>query len=366
MPVRECERKRVFVRGSRNVIPRYGTYIDDILEDTNADVVYFVGDTHDSETNVLHFLKSELILPDTCVDLTDARIDEEKRVLVIFVGDVLYKTPNSFMSVFRFILNNPRHVRLCLGNNEFKFLTDVETYSGLFTDSPNDTFLDIVRNMNDPSLYIHVTNNRSSYAYIILEKIYSRTYHCLCEQYETARVSYEQDRTDMDKLKTVIVLYIMTKSILFAYWAKMKIFVVHAGFKLDQKLCDQKLSTLCNVRTADGNFKSNIKNTDDLRMAIDKSWMTYSAADLSLEGYLPKDSLVIFGHYSELCALNQHNPLLIRKNMNHFLCLDTGCYKSNVLSCAKVGANTNRFASKTFNIGTNLYKTTTIKTVVYC
>lgn len=89
-----------------------------------------------------------------------------------------------------------------------------------------------------------------------------------------------------------------------AYSTEQKIILVHAGINPEIPLERQWLATLCNIRR--------INKTVWVKYLEDKLW-PYK---------------IIFGHYSSLCL---SDPVI----STSFICLDTGCYNTGVLSYIK-------------------------------
>lgn len=98
-------------------LPTYGTDMWSLIR-PGIDTVLIVGDAHDSDTNILNLLKSKRLVSRESDDLASCTILNGAQTLVLFAGDVLYKAPDSFMSVYSFILNNDATVKLCAGNND--------------------------------------------------------------------------------------------------------------------------------------------------------------------------------------------------------------------------------------------------------
>ena len=109
-------------------LPPFSVNLDPVFAKYRT--VYIIGDVHDDANTFRTFLleKGLAFVPaKDNVDyqnLSDYFVKPD--VLLVFLGDVLYKTKSHFKSIMRFILNNMTNCLLILGNNSRRFSTNLK------------------------------------------------------------------------------------------------------------------------------------------------------------------------------------------------------------------------------------------------
>lgn len=299
--------KRNF-RSFHEDLPELSVDLDDIFR--RYDRIYIVGDLHDNE----EALRTFLVANDLCfifgnfeeINFHDLRNYFLKaNVLLVFLGDILYKTINHFKSIARFLLNNLDNCLLILGNNEVKF---VYQHIGVF--------LEVCRPIIPRQKYeVLARAHRQGNNFEVVKSVYSLlSWYRTCSKnnyrlkqwnrfYEELKTDYFQDKEKLEDL--MIIIYILTESIIVGVSACLKLILVHAGFNPKRRLCDQRIVDLCNIRLVAG---------------TGNPWFEY---------YNNSDYLICYGHWSQLTTEGSEiRPYIHQKTV----CLDTGCCYTNVLS----------------------------------
>lgn len=232
---------------------------------------------------------------------------------------------------------------------------DKSTRNGLFRVSPNAAFLAILDDLHSIHLTEPVTRNRKSYPYIITERVRNGTRaNQLRTIYEESRERYVENPADADALQRAILIHIVSESILMGYWLQKKLLLVHAGIDFTTPLRQQKLSVVCNIRDRVDEVVEGADMLERLWMMVDERVITK---------HVPRDTCIVFGHYSALRRANFDRPVLLDRSLSKFVCLDTGCYDTGVVSCMEVGTRTNRYATNKLESDRTEYGSTFIYTV---
>jgi hypothetical protein len=291
----------------RRMLPKFAVNLDRIFD--GYEQVYILGDLHDNESALKTFILENnigfIIQRDDETDITDiSNYYMKPQVLLVFLGDVLYKTDGCFKSVMRFILNNKSNCLLLLGNNEVKFV-----YEHIHL------FLEVAENIIPKRrFYSMLSAKQTNQHFKIVSMIYSliEWYRFGCNDklredwiwfYECILREYQSDKNNCENL--MFLMYILTESIIVGYSNKLKLVLVHAGFNPQRKLNTQRTSDMCNIR--------NVKKTST-------PWFWY---------YMNFNFTVLFGHWSALTTRERKIKPFMFQNA---ICLDTGCCYTNVLS----------------------------------
>ena len=275
--------------------------------------VYILGDLHDNENLFKSFLLTSgigFIFSRNDEQLHIDSIDNyflKPGVLLVFIGDVLYKTKGHFKSIARFILNNSNNCLLILGNNEVKFV-----YEHI------KLFLDVAQNILPHKRYIRLQQSiMSNRSFEVVNTIYSIIDWVRCSReskesklawhwyYECLTHEFQIDKNNCEDL--MILMYILTESVVLGFSSRLKLILLHAGLNPNRALCRQKIVDICNIR--------NVKGTET-------PWFWH---------YRDFDFRILFGHWSALTVGKQSVKPYVFENS---ICLDTGCCYTNVLTYA--------------------------------
>ena len=289
-------------------LPRFTVNIDKIIK--KYERVYIFGDLHDNE-NIFktYLLRNDIafILPGTeCDMLNITNMYVKPSILLIFLGDVIYKTKGHFKSIFRFILNNRSNCLLFLGNNEVKFVyKNIHMFLPIAKQCvPRRRYETLRRAMESKQ----AGNKIVSSIYSIMDWFHSSRDNNLKKAwkwyYECLQVEYHLDRVSCEDL--MILMYILTESAVIGFSNRLKLILLHAGCNPNRALKDQLIVDVCNIR-------------------IDRKTKTpwfWHYSDLRY--------VFLFGHWSELTVCGKTaQPFYF----NNVICLDTGCCYTNVLTC---------------------------------
>ena len=296
MPIREAKFPK-FAVDLDQTFARFGT-------------VYVLGDVHDNQETFIAFLVSTgigFVLPsnDTqCDNINDiSKYRLKPGVLLVFLGDVIYKTKKYFKCIAKFILNNKDNCVLILGNNEVKFVYEhihlfERIAEGLI---PRNSFLKLSRAIKQKKntdivgvIYFVINWFRKANIGNRLKQSWKWYYECLFNEFQS----------DQDNLEDIMFLmYILTESIIMGLSKQFKLILLHAGLNPLRPLESQRIVDICNIRTH-----------------RQMPWYTY---------YTEIDYTLVFGHWSRLTKDGTSSKPHIYLNS---ICLDTGCYYTNVLS----------------------------------
>lgn len=325
-----CWRNVRTKRTSMN-LPRFAVNIDDIIQ--KYEKVYIFGDLHDNE-NIFktYILENDIgfILPSNGCDVLDiTNMYVKPNILLIFLGDVIYKTKGHFKSIFRFILNNRSNCLLLVGNNEVKFV-----YENIHL------FLPIAKQFVPRRRYeILRFAMKSKYAgdkvvnsiYSILDWFHSSRDNNMKRAwkwyYECLKVEYQLDKVNCEDL--MILMYILTESVVTGYSYRLKLIFLHAGFNPNRAMNDQRPFDVCNIRI-DRKTKT--------------PWFWY---------YSDLPYTFLFGHWSKLTVRGKTAKPYYFKNV---ICLDTGCCYTNILTCVSFSVKSIKANGK-INFNQNMRRT---------
>jgi hypothetical protein len=299
----------------RRMLPKFAVNLDTIFE--RYEQVYILGDLHDNEHILKAFILEKnigfIVKRDDETDITDiSNFYLKPRVLIVFLGDVLYKTKGSFKSIMRFILNNKNNCLLLLGNNEVKF---VYKHIHLFLDVA-EKFIP-KRRFNSMQVAKQSRQN-----FRLVSMIYSliEWYRFGCHEklrrawiwyYECVLKEFQSDKQNCENL--MFLMFILTESIVVGYSNKLKLILVHAGLNPLRQLNKQRTSDMCNIRF--------VKKTTT-------PWFWH---------YQDYHFTVLFGHWSSLTSTESTSKPYVSHNA---ICLDTGCCYTNILSFISLNPNT--------------------------
>lgn len=289
-------------------LPRFAVVLDEKIK--QFEHIYVIGDLHDSADIFQRFLLNNHItfvptIGDAVAIDDIANYYIKPSVLLVFLGDILYKTKRHFKSIARFILNNKDNCILILGNNEVKFVYE---HIGLFLDIAKP-FLQKAR-MQRFEDAIELGNNHrvineiySTIAWLRNCHVNNRYRHQWLRYYNGLHTTYQSNKENCENL--MILMYILTESIVMGVSYTMNLVMLHAGLNPNRKLHEQRVSDICNIRT--------VKGTDD-------PWFWF---------YGELQFTVLYGHWSALTVgVGNIEPYFYDKT----ICLDTGCYNTNVLT----------------------------------
>lgn len=323
-----------------SALPFYGKYIDDLVKDYER--VFILGDVHNNQEGLLKFLKfQELIHPDiTKLSLVNSFL---KNVLILFLGDVIgkiYKDSTEdyleALSVLEFIAAHKKNCFLIIGNHEIKFLT-------------RNVVLDGISNMALTKMIIPKCSenaNRVVSTHMNLEKFMWRRNNKRPDD-KNLRKKIKSEYNQFVWLRFCMIFYIVHFGEFIVYYQRYKIFMFHAGLDFSKTIKRQHSSVLCNMRTS--RYKKNKKI-----QCAEKCWYKRSEGGKKKYYFDYKDATFVFGHDSDLCVVTNdddekilnYKPFVYRdSNNNHFICLDTNFYKSNVLSYIIINPSVNPFNS---------------------
>ena len=276
--------------------------------------VIIIGDIHDNERTFISFAfeKGYVFLSRDNVDLNNiSNYIVRSDILLIFLGDVLYKTRGHFKSIMRFILNNKDNCLLILGNNEIKFVFEhINLLMDFSQQFLSHSFLRSIQKAIDNKdslgiinqIYFLVKQLRQNDENSKLKRDWMWYYFCFFYEYLL-------DKTNCEDL--MILMYILTDSIILGYSEKLKLILVHAGLNPRLRLQHQRISDLCNIRY--------VKRSKKV------PWYHY---------YANFKYTILFGHWSKLTKFTG-----MPYSFANVLCLDTECYKTNVLSYVIISPN---------------------------
>ena len=298
-------------------LPFFAVNLDKTLQ--KFERVHIFGDLHDNE-NVFktYLLENDIafILPSSEYDMWNiTNFYVKPNILLIFLGDVIYKSKDHFKSIFRFILNNRSNCLLIIGNNEVKFV-----YEHVHL------FLPIARKFVPRRRYelLKQAVKSKRNAEKLVNSIYSVIYwfHGSRDNnlkrawkwyYECLVVEYQLDKVNCEDI--MILMYILTESIVIGFSNNLRLILLHAGFNPSRALHDQRPFDICNMR-------------------VDRKTKTpwfWHYSDLSYT--------VLFGHWSKLTVCGKTAMPYYFKNV---ICLDTGCCYTNILTCLSFSEKTKR------------------------
>lgn len=289
----------------------------------NYERVFVLGDLHDSEDQFRIFLLHQdagFILYNGGGDDEDgatyscglANMYVKPRVLLVFLGDVLYKTKNHFKSIARFILRNRENCLLILGNNEVKFVFErIKLFLDVARPFLRRSRFKVLRNQIVKaqgckllhSIYTLISWFRTTKENNELKRSWRWYYDCMFREYEQ-----ENGTASKDSEETMILMYILTESIVLGYSDRLKLILLHAGLNPNRSIRDQLVTDVCNIR--------NVRRSD----IGEKPWFRF---------FEKIDYTILFGHWSALTR-GDAKPFFF----SNTVCIDTGCCRTNVLSFA--------------------------------
>ena len=316
-------------REHSNSIPLYGEYVDKIFEKYEA--IFVISDIHNNDTCLLAFLKQHNLISDSETCLDNVRCFA-RNVLIVFLGDVIGKIPKlnltaygPSLKVLNFIIQNRENCILVIGNHEVSFLMRNECIDGI---SNRDITLECLSNNE---VYPNVEWPEKVKIYKSLEnlkKLKNDNFKFMSEQFEEKLK--ETEKSDIS-IRMLCITYILQFSKFLLYFRKLKIYFVHAGFDFDRKMNKQLLSKTCNIRC--------IQNYNKANPVINK-WFQKDC--------LSRDTTYLFGHDQYLCFdayNNDYTPFIYTDDTkrNDFVCIDTGCSISNIITCVYFDPHVNPY-----------------------
>jgi hypothetical protein len=295
-------------------LPRFAVDLDPRFE--RFERVFILGDLHDSEEQFRTFLFQNdigFIRPGNADLHSLSSVYVKPGVLLVFLGDVLYKTENHFKCIARFILRNRENCLLVLGNNEVKFVYE---HFHLFVDVSRP-FLRRCRFDELRSLDYSGAAEQHTAFYRAIDSIYSLIawFRCAREDNELKRswlwfydcLSREYDIDGSDCEELMILMYILTEAVVIGYSNRCKLMLLHAGLNPNRAIENQLVIDVCNIRF--------VKNR-----AEKTPWFEF---------YEHLDYTILFGHWS---ALTRGEDTARPHFFANTVCLDTGCCTTGVLS----------------------------------
>lgn len=290
---------------SYDVFPRFAVNLDQTFRKYLK--VYVFGDLHDHENLFRSFLveKGIAFVPD--IETADYQLLDNYFVksdtLLVFLGDVLYKTPDHFKSIMRFILNNTENCLLILGNNEIKFVYEhIQLFINFIKQFMPSGFVQLLQSYVDKkesfklvnAIYSLLGRFHKNYMCSKLKDEWLWYYSCLFKDYLLDKKNNED---------LMITMFIMTKAIVMGVAHRYKLLIMHAGLNPSLSLHRQRISDICNIRT--------VKNTK-------QPWYVY---------YTHFNFTIAFGHWSALTKPS-YQPFFHQ----NAICLDTECWRAQTLS----------------------------------
>lgn len=272
--------------------------------------VYVIGDVHDNQETFIAFLMSTgigFLLPNQ--DNQTGKINDISKyrlkpgVLLVFLGDVVYKTKQYFKSIAKFILNNKESCVLILGNNEVKFIYEhIDLFLNFANGNiPRYSYLKLTKAVKERKnraivaiIYSIIHWFRKADKNNRMKQSWKWYYECLFNEYQSDKINLED---------IMFLMYIMTESIVIGYSKTLKLVLLHAGLNPQRTLESQRIMDICNIRTVN-----------------QAPWYV---------NYSDMDCTFLFGHWSKLTKDGITSKPHIYLNS---ICLDTGCCYTNVLS----------------------------------
>lgn len=295
------------------LLPKFAVELDGVF--SKYDQVYILGDVHDNENLFKRFLLETQVafIHDKYEHVEIDALSNyflKPGVLLVFLGDVLYKTNGHFKSIVRFILNNKENCLLILGNNEVKFVYE---YVHLF--------IDVCKSFLPYRKYESLRNaKRARHQFQVVNCIYSliEWFRCCPTENRLKRAwmwyytclfnEFLSDQRNLEDL--MIVMYILTESVVIGYSSMLKLILLHAGFNPYRRLRNQRTFDICNMRMVKGTHRP---------------WFEF---------YNRFDFTVLYGHWSALTKGEQESKPFFHANT---ICIDTGCCYTNVLTYVSFG-----------------------------
>lgn len=292
-------------RENIDLFPSFAVNLDETFQRYSK--VYLIGDVHDNENLFRTFLVEKGIAFVPNVEPFDYKsLDNyfvKPDILLVFLGDVTYKTPDHFKCIMRFILNNTENCLLILGNNEIKFVYEhIQLFIDFAKKFMSVRFLRQIRENVDrkesnkivSTIYSVISRLHKNYISSKLKENWLWYYACLFEEYLLNK---------SDKENLMIVMYIITKSIVMGVSKRFKLLLMHAGLNPSFSLHRQRICDVCNIRYVKG---------------TKMPWYVY---------YTNLDYTIVFGHWSALTNTS-HTPF----TYNNLICIDTECWLTQTLS----------------------------------
>lgn len=288
-------------------LPKFAVNIDKVIQ--KYEKVYIFGDLHDNENIFKTYLLENdvaFILPSSEYDMWNiSNFYVKPNILLIFLGDVIYKTKGHFKSIFRFILNNRSNCLLLVGNNEVKFVYEnIHLFLPIAKQYvPRRRYEKLKRAINTK----HAADKLVNSIYSVMDWFHSSRDNNLKRAwkwyYECLMVEYQLDKVNCEDL--MILMYILTESIVIGFSNQLKLILFHAGFNPSRPLRNQRPFDICNIR-----FDKKTKTP----------WF-WHYSDLSY--------IFLFGHWSKLTV---HGKTAAPYYFKNVICLDTGCCYTNILT----------------------------------
>lgn len=292
----------------KEYFPKFAVDLDAIFQ--QYEHVYIVGDVHDKEDVFKTFILENnigfIVANEDEINYEDiSNYFLKPKVLLVFLGDILYKTAGHFKSIARFLLNNKNNCLLILGNNEIKFVYEhIKIFLKVCEHFlPRNKFKDLKK------AYGFKRN------FEIVEHIYSlinwfrccSKSNCLYKEwnwyYDCLYTEFQMDKRGCEDL--MILMYILTESIVFGFSNHLRLILIHAGLNPQNALKNQKINDICNIRNVVG---------------TNQPWFVH---------YEGLDFVILYGHWSNLTTNNLEIKPFVSKNS---ICMDTGCFFTNVLT----------------------------------
>ncbi len=287
-------------------LPRFAVDLDNTF--LQYERVFILGDLHDSDRQLRTFILTNSIGFMLCNDGDNwddglENMYVKPGILLLFLGDTLYKNETRFKSVMRFILRNKDNCLVVLGNNEVKFVYE---HFRLFVDVARpfvqrrrfDLLLSLGRSKRNfcktvDSIYSLIAWFRRTREDSEPKTSWRWFYDCLLRDYEL-------DGRNCEDL--TILMYILTETIVLGFSNRLKLILIHAGLNPERTIRNQLVTDVCNMRY--------VKRTKT-------PWFLY---------YEKLDYTIIYGHWSSLTA-ETAEPYFY----NNTVCIDMGCCNTNVL-----------------------------------
>lgn len=340
------------------LLPKYGIFCDDIFK--RYEKIFIFGDLHNNHEALFSFLKyHDLVnLTNNPKSLIECRLKDNNSTLLVFLGDIIGKLNkhsdySDCIDVFLFlILNINNGVFFVLGNHEVSFLCKKKDMHGISNHALMESYLMADENDKQRNFYEilesnfkskHICKNdmcsrknsmkddkcmycgwKNIHRLKLKEMFFMHLSEYTDRKYYNNENDYKNSNDDYKniQLRKMIILFILVYGECIAYFLRHKIYFVHAGLNFNKPMKRQIFRELCNIRDV---------------------W--YANDTIHNKGN--RDTTILFGHYSELCYddYNNYHPFIYTddEKKNNFICLDTGCYVSNVLSVATIDLCTNPY-----------------------
>lgn len=332
-------------------LPNFFETLDDTFNAFR--VVYIIGDIHDNSTAVLAFLKAKRIIQEDITSLENVYEFNRKDVLLVFLGDIIGKAKHipiyKQTNVLLFAIKHRNQCLCILGNHEIKFM--LSDKSDIYFNIPGgDCMTNHMRTFN----YIYVRSYQN-YSIVypklnghdlkILERHYSMrpkrwtassymtTLKTIFQHLDALNLNIESDRY---LLIQYYILYFLLLSYCAIVYSKYNIIMMHAGMHTKKG----KIQKLRDVVSIKGRWYDSF------------SYLT--------------NTTFIFGHNAKLCF--QNKPFINKdsERNNNYICVDTNCHVSNIISCVRILPKVNRFSPKSPKTTEKIVRTKENVTIFIC